>query len=82
MACRARRSDAELVRISLDAHGTVVAGRGPGRGAWICPTAVCLDRVIKADALSRALKRRVTVARSDLESVVLSAHKVDEGSER
>lgn len=61
VACRARRPQAELVRLSLDERGRVVPdlqrGRA-GRGAWVCPCRACVALVeARPRLLGRALKR-------------------------
>jgi uncharacterized protein len=59
LGCRQRRAKRELVRLVRRADGVVVrdaAGTAPGRGAYVCADAGCLERVLKAGRLSHALR--------------------------
>ncbi|MBU6495089.1 MAG: DUF448 domain-containing protein [Acidobacteria bacterium] len=59
MACRRRRPDHELVRLGRTSDGDVIVGRGPGRGAWICPSEECLAR-LRRSALERAWRSTIS----------------------
>ena len=60
VGCRTRSPRSALLRIVLDATATRLvadeAARLPGRGAWVHPTPVCVDRALKRKALTRALR--------------------------
>ncbi|HHV39421.1 MAG TPA: YlxR family protein [Tepidimicrobium sp.] len=59
VACDERRPKQELLRIVRNKEGYVdvdLVGKMNGRGAYICPTRKCLDKVEKNKQLSRALK--------------------------
>ncbi|WP_427871171.1 YlxR family protein [Leucobacter luti] len=58
VACRTRASRADLLRIVLHGDRLVVDDRAilPGRGAWVHPTARCLDLAVSRRAFLRALK--------------------------
>ncbi len=59
VACRARRPQAELVRVARRPDGSVhvdAGGRGPGRGAYVCPEGACVARAIASGGLRRALR--------------------------
>ena len=59
------RGQRELVRLALAAHGQVQpdpAQRLPGRGAYICPEAACVQRALRPKVLERALKEPVSPA--------------------
>ena len=65
VACRTMRPKKELLRIVRSAEGAVsidVTGRAPGRGAYICRDAACLERAIKTKALERAFEQKVEPA--------------------
>jgi predicted RNA-binding protein YlxR (DUF448 family) len=48
------------VRLSVQ-EGTLRIGRAlPGRGAWLCPDAACLEAAIRRGAVGRALRTSVT----------------------
>ncbi|MEM9467903.1 MAG: YlxR family protein [Actinomycetota bacterium] len=55
MGCRARLEQAELVRIRATEQGLSL-GRGPGRGAYVCPSRSCLDQAVSRRAIPRALR--------------------------
>ena len=63
VACRQMRSKKELIRVVKTADGDGVqvdfTGKMPGRGAYLCRDAACLERAIKTKALERALEHRV-----------------------
>jgi len=47
----------ELIRVVKSPDGDVsldFIGKKPGRGAYVCHSAICLKRAIKSKALSRA----------------------------
>jgi predicted RNA-binding protein YlxR (DUF448 family) len=53
------------VRISVQ-DGTLRIGRGlPGRGAWLCRDARCLETAVRRGAVARALRTTVSVAMVD-----------------
>ncbi len=62
VACRATAERSELARFVLR-HGVVVSdpgGRMPGRGAYLCRRAGCVEQVLKnRGAFARALRARV-----------------------
>jgi len=61
LGCRRQRPRAELIRIVRSPDGDAcfdLDGSLPGRGAWVCPTAACLDAVAPG-ALSHVLKAPV-----------------------
>ncbi|MAM33224.1 MAG: nucleic acid-binding protein [Acidimicrobiaceae bacterium] len=55
VGCRERLEQAELVRIRATPDG-FARGRGPGRGAYVCPDRACLDAAIARKAIRRALR--------------------------
>ena len=52
IGCGPARPQPELVRLRR-AAGTLVAGGGPGRGAYLCPAESCAQRALGRGALSR-----------------------------
>ena len=74
LGCRSQRPRGELIRIVRGPDGAAcldLDGRLPGRGAWVCPSPACLDRlsagglghVLRAPVLlPAAAARRATVA--------------------
>lgn len=61
---RAELPPAELIRFVVDPHSVVVAdvaGRLPGRGAWLTATRAAVEKAIAAKVFEKAFRRRVTV---------------------
>jgi predicted RNA-binding protein YlxR (DUF448 family) len=52
--------------------GTLVAGRGPGRGAYLCPSEDCAQRALRRGAFARRLRRPVTVPAALLPEAVIT----------
>jgi predicted RNA-binding protein YlxR (DUF448 family) len=72
LGCRIRADKSTLLRV-VERNGVVVpdpSGTLPGRGAWVHPTPVCVEKSISRRAYGRAL--RVTVA-LDAEQVLALA---------
>jgi predicted RNA-binding protein YlxR (DUF448 family) len=63
VACRRRAPQAQLLRLRAVAGGPA-AGRGPGRGAYVCRDRRCLRRAVDRAALARALRVSVRFAKS------------------
>lgn len=62
VGCRQMRPKRELIRVVRDKDGAVNLdgiGKMPGRGAYICPQAACLERALKTRALDKALDKRL-----------------------
>jgi len=62
LGCREMKPKKELVRIVKSPEGEVsmdTVGKKPGRGAYVCYDAKCFKRIIKSNALSRALKSQI-----------------------
>jgi uncharacterized protein len=59
IACGAKKAPRELLRV-VSRQGAApsvdVAGRAPGRGAYVCHTAACVERAFARRAFERALK--------------------------
>lgn len=63
VACRAKRPQAELLRVTLDAQGSLRLGPGPGRGAYLCPGSPgCVTTLLRKRPLGRALRTEVSSA--------------------
>jgi predicted RNA-binding protein YlxR (DUF448 family) len=59
LGCRERRAKPALVRLVRRADGVVVADPGaalPGRGAYVCPEAGCVERALKPGKLAHAFR--------------------------
>ena len=73
IACRTQAPANGLIRITwpAGADGLVVGGTLGGRGAWVHPTVDCVA-ALRAERLSRALRRAVTAAQLSEALEVLS----------
>ncbi len=57
LGCREMKPKAELCRVVRSPEGEVsidLKGRSPGRGAYVCRSAVCLKKAAKSRAFDRA----------------------------
>lgn len=60
--CRTVRNKDELIRIVHTPEGSFAAdrtGRMNGRGAYICPSAACLEKAKKSGGLERSFRMKV-----------------------
>ncbi|MGI6174899.1 MAG: RNase P modulator RnpM [Christensenellales bacterium] len=60
VGCREMKPKRELIRIVRTEDGSARLDRTsklPGRGAYICPQAACVEKAVKIKALERALER-------------------------
>jgi predicted RNA-binding protein YlxR (DUF448 family) len=68
------------VRLVREVGGTVTVdpdGTKPGRGAYVCGDAVCLERGLRGDRLARALGAPCRLAAQVMENVVEHARRRD-----
>ena len=59
MGCRERKAKKELIRVVRTPEGQVCldfSGKLNGRGAYLCPSAGCLQKARKAKSLERSLE--------------------------
>lgn len=59
MGCRERKAKRDMIRVVRGTDGTVsldFSGKLNGRGAYICPDPVCLQKAQKAKSLERSLE--------------------------
>lgn len=57
--CRQVKNKKELIRVVRDKEGRVFVddtGRQNGRGAYICPDVMCLEKAVKNKGLEKTLK--------------------------
>lgn len=60
LGCREMKPKRELIRVVKSPEGAVsldFRGKLPGRGAYVCPNADCLQRARKSKALERAFSQ-------------------------
>lgn len=63
MACNEKKEKQELLRIVRTVEGNVEAdltGKKNGRGAYICKSEDCLNKVIKTKKLERILEKEIS----------------------
>ena len=63
VGCREMRPKASLIRVVRSPEGVISldpGGRKPGRGAYVCRDAACLQRAIKQKQLERQLETALT----------------------
>lgn len=58
VSCRKKGGKGELIRLVNAPEGAVIDynEKLPGRGAYVCPERVCIDKALKGGLLSRAFK--------------------------
>lgn len=84
VACRDVRDKHDLVRLVRLAEGRVVVderGTTPGRGAYVCRSEMCAERLVKGGRLSQAF-RRPARAEPELVSALQAAARLMEGADR
>ena len=62
MGCNEKKSKKELVRIVKNKEGEIFidrTGKADGRGAYICDSIECLEKVIKSKRLERVLEIQI-----------------------
>ncbi len=63
VGCQELKNKKELLRIVLTPEGAVEidrTGKKAGRGAYVCPSAECLEKADKEHRLERSLKTKVS----------------------
>ncbi len=56
VGCRRRTAQADLIRLVVGPDGIAVGRTRPGRGAWLCDDAACVEAALAKGALARALR--------------------------
>ena len=62
VGCREMKEKRQLLRIVKNAEGQISfdrVGKDPGRGAYICRSAECLEKAVRQRQLERALETRI-----------------------
>ena len=62
IGCREMKPKKELVRVVRSPEGALsldFRGKAPGRGAYLCRSAECLERAVKTKGLDRSFKMAV-----------------------
>lgn len=64
ISCGAKRRKDDLVRLILDARGTVIRdvdGKGQGRGGYVCRSEACLGKLDQGKRLNRAFRKQDSI---------------------
>ena len=59
MGCNTKKTKRELIRIVKNKNGEISidkTGKAEGRGAYICDSVECLEKVVKSKKLEKALE--------------------------
>ena len=62
VGCREMKEKRQLLRIVKNAEGQISfdrVGKAPGRGAYICRSAECLEKAVRQRQLERALETKI-----------------------
>ena len=62
MACNEQKDKNELLRIVKSKDGIIdvdLTGKKSGRGAYICKSEACLDKIIKSKRLERVFEQEI-----------------------
>ena len=62
LGCREMKPKKELIRVVRSPEGEIsldFKGKANGRGAYLCPSAECLKKAVKARALERAFEMQI-----------------------
>ena len=60
VACRVSRPKGSLIRVGRTTEGAIQVGAAaPGRGAYVCPDAACIEGAVRRGGLQRALRGRI-----------------------
>jgi len=62
VACGDRKNKREMLRIVKNKDKILIDPRGtlPGRGAYLCPDQLCIEKAKKKNALNKALKTSIS----------------------
>lgn len=63
MGCNAKKPKKELIRIVKNKEGVISidrTGKQEGRGAYICDSEECLEKVVKSKRLEKTLESKIS----------------------
>ena len=78
--CREMKPKKELLRVVRSPEGVIAfdpVGKAPGRGAYVCKDAECLNRAVKSRALEKQLE--VPISAEVLEKLQLTLDEAQHG---
>ena len=68
ISCGIKKDKGKLIRLVVDGNGILIwddKGKERGRGAYVCPTTACWERLKKGNRLNRAFRRADPIAFHD-----------------
>lgn len=80
VGCRETKAKRELIRIVCKPSGGIeidFSGKGPGRGAYLCPKRECWEFGLKKNRLGHAL--RVKISSEDYQRLLEYSHSLPQG---
>ena len=69
IGCRITRPKREMIRVGCTAEGEIQitpSGKGPGRGAYICPASACWEQALRGNRLAQALRTTLAAEQREL----------------
>ncbi|HWP31247.1 MAG TPA: YlxR family protein [Fimbriimonadales bacterium] len=83
VACKAKRSKLELLRIGKTKAGEVKVGESEGRGVYLCPSSECIEKAIRKRVIVYPLRLgNSSVDWKRLESELMKALSENSNKER
>ncbi len=64
ISCGTKKDKDKLIRLVVDANGVLIRddmGKECGRGAYVCPTRSCWEKLQKGNRLCRAFRRTTPI---------------------
>ena len=75
MGCNTKKDKRDLIRIVMNKTGEITldkTGKSEGRGAYICNTKECLEKVIKSNRLEKIFEKNIEESiYNELRSVII-----------
>lgn len=79
MGCNSRKDKQDLIRIVINKEGEITidkTGKLSGRGAYICDSLECLEKVIKSKRLERTFEVKISnEIYENLRGVIIESNK-------
>jgi len=72
IGCRTKGSKTRFLRICRRPDGTLAfdpTGKAPGRGAYLCADAACIQRALQVKTLTRALRLTTPIPPTELDAL-------------
>ena len=76
IVCKTQREKNELLRIVKSKDGIIepdITGKKNGRGAYICKSEECLDKLIKTKRLEKIFEKEISIdLYEDIKSIIIN----------